>query len=428
MSARAPSRIDLWLSRTQSARRVASQMPNAIGTMPSRSSHDTGSLNTSQPNSKPSGGIRKCSALARWRGQNHEPQVITANRHGHDHVGHAPEQTGRHARRAQVIDDQRDRHHRGRAGQRLDAGGHPQVRGRLQALAAACPPPARSVHQPRARCRARLPACRSTRTQHHGHAGQPSSRPSSLRQLNRSPSTGPASTPISSGLVLISTAVNADDTRVMPDQLKPRYRALFSRPSSASAATSRRLGQRQRRCRGHAQHQRAGDQETKRQQGHRRTVAHRDLGGGERRTPQQAKRGDGQPGDSGWRIGAAGDATASEGFSCESRREGAAALATGWRPFCAPPHPLTNALFRLKVFDNRMDKPAACPGCTTAFQAPPCSISICCTASFPSSTPAASRAPANACTAASPPSASRSASWKRRWSARCSSATAARSS
>lgn len=52
------------IDAVQGARRVASQMPNAIGTMPSRSSHDTGSRSTSQPNNKPNGGIRKCSALA----------------------------------------------------------------------------------------------------------------------------------------------------------------------------------------------------------------------------------------------------------------------------------------------------------------------------------------------------------------------------
>ena len=46
------------------ARRVANQMPNAIGTMPAMSIHDTGSPSTAQPNSRPSGGIRKCSALA----------------------------------------------------------------------------------------------------------------------------------------------------------------------------------------------------------------------------------------------------------------------------------------------------------------------------------------------------------------------------
>lgn len=52
------------LRADQAALRVVNQMPNAIGTMPSKSSHDTGSRSTSQPNNKPSGGIRKCSALA----------------------------------------------------------------------------------------------------------------------------------------------------------------------------------------------------------------------------------------------------------------------------------------------------------------------------------------------------------------------------
>ncbi|MCY1216053.1 hypothetical protein D9M72_279150 [compost metagenome] len=51
---------------------------------------------------------------------------------------------------------------------------------------------------------------------------------------------------MSSGLVLISTAVNADDTVVMPDQLRPRYSVLFSTPSSASAARSRPAGSFQR--------------------------------------------------------------------------------------------------------------------------------------------------------------------------------------
>ncbi len=50
----------------------------------------------------------------------------------------------------------------------------------------------------------------------------PRHRPSILRQPSRSPSTGPASTPINSGLVLISTAVKADETVVMPLQLMPR--------------------------------------------------------------------------------------------------------------------------------------------------------------------------------------------------------------
>ncbi|CFO08522.1 Uncharacterised protein [Bordetella pertussis] len=50
----------------------------------------------------------------------------------------------------------------------------------------------------------------------------PRHRPASLRQPSRSPSTGPARMPINKGLVLISTAMKADDTVVKPVQLNPR--------------------------------------------------------------------------------------------------------------------------------------------------------------------------------------------------------------